>query len=106
MALPHALATGNDQPYKASFGPRLNCWKRQAQKKAAHSTTVSDRCVALQIRTKRGRQVQYMLLVLGSNPEQSTRGQTICAETFDAVVRSCSPTTQKKMVSQKTRSCI
>lgn len=71
-----------------------------------HSTTASDRSVAPQIRTKRSRQVQYVLLVLGSNPEQSTRGQSICAETVNAIEWSCSPTTQKKTVSQKTRSCI
>jgi hypothetical protein len=35
MALPHALATGSDQPYSTRFGPRLNIWKRQPQKKAA-----------------------------------------------------------------------
>lgn len=34
IALPHALAYGNDGPNSTRLGPRLYCWKRQPQKKA------------------------------------------------------------------------
>ena len=106
MALPHALATGSDQPYSARFGPRLNIWKRHPQKKAApaqHEPVGTLLCAVVPRHAE-----QTGCMARASNVWHSAQ---IPPPEADRFVQICirqryPPSTQKNTVSQNARSCI
>ena len=105
MALPHALATGSDQPYSARFGPRLYCWKRQPQKKAAPAQhdSFGQQCDAAGPHED---STAGALHASGINPRAVDQRLIDQCRVGQCCGADCSPTTQKKTVSQKTRSWI